>query len=67
MHIFVNIWKAGKPEKSERISFATPELLWRVLTQNGGSYSKLFAEPVPYLSGKSRFVSGAILRPSMEM
>jgi predicted transcriptional regulator len=29
---FVNVWKTGKPEKSARISFATPELLWRVLT-----------------------------------
>ena len=24
--------KTGKPEKSARISFATPELLWKVLT-----------------------------------
>jgi len=24
--------KSGKPQKSARISFATPELLWRVLT-----------------------------------
>jgi len=29
---FVHAWKKGKPEKSARISFATPELLWRVLT-----------------------------------
>jgi predicted transcriptional regulator len=29
---FVNTWKTGTPEKSARISFATPELLWRVLT-----------------------------------
>lgn len=29
---FVRIWKAGKPEKSARISFASPELLWQVLT-----------------------------------
>ena len=29
---FVRVWKSGKPEKSARISFATPELLWRVLT-----------------------------------
>ncbi len=29
---FARVWKAGKPEKSARISFATPELLWRVLT-----------------------------------
>ena len=25
-------WKTGKAEKSARISFATPELLWKVLT-----------------------------------
>lgn len=29
---FVHAWRTGKPEKSARISFATPELLWRVLT-----------------------------------
>ena len=26
-------WKTGKPQKSARISFATPELLWQVLSQ----------------------------------
>jgi len=26
-------WTLAKPEKSARISFATPELLWKVLTQ----------------------------------
>jgi predicted transcriptional regulator len=30
---FAQSWKSGKPQKSARISFATPELLWRVLTQ----------------------------------
>jgi len=30
---FANAWKSGKPQKSARISFASPELLWRVLTQ----------------------------------
>ncbi len=30
---FARVWKAGKPRKSARISFASPELLWRVLTQ----------------------------------
>jgi len=30
---FANSWKAGAPQKSARISFASPELLWRVLTQ----------------------------------
>ena len=29
---FVRVWKSGKPEMSARISFATPELLWKVLT-----------------------------------
>jgi predicted transcriptional regulator len=29
---FAQAWKTGKPQKSACISFATPELLWRVLT-----------------------------------
>ena len=29
---FVTAWKTVKPQKSARISFATPELLWQVLT-----------------------------------
>ena len=29
---FVQSWKTGKPERAARISFATPELLWQVLT-----------------------------------
>ena len=29
---FVRAWKTAKSEKSARISFATPELLWKVLT-----------------------------------
>lgn len=32
MAAFVRVWKTGKSEKSARISFATPELLWQVLT-----------------------------------
>lgn len=32
MASFVRVWKTGKGEKSARISFATPELLWQVLT-----------------------------------
>jgi predicted transcriptional regulator len=32
MKDFVRVWKTGKAEKSARISFATPELLWKVLT-----------------------------------
>jgi predicted transcriptional regulator len=29
---FLESWKTGKPQGSARISFATPELLWQVLT-----------------------------------
>ncbi len=29
---FTNAWKTSKAQKSARISFATPELLWKVLT-----------------------------------
>jgi predicted transcriptional regulator len=32
MQGFVRAWETGKAEKSARISFATPELLWKVLT-----------------------------------
>ncbi len=32
MRDFVQAWKTGKRQKSARISFATPELLWQVLT-----------------------------------
>ena len=30
---FARAWKTGKAQKTARISFATPELLWRVLTE----------------------------------
>jgi len=32
MNDFVRVWKTGTPEKSARISFASPDLLWKVLT-----------------------------------
>jgi len=32
MDNFVRVWKTGRSEKAARISFASPELLWRVLT-----------------------------------
>lgn len=32
MRDFLEVWKTGKPRKAARISFATPELLWKVLT-----------------------------------
>jgi predicted transcriptional regulator len=33
MASFAGAWKSGRGQKSARISFASPELLWRVLTQ----------------------------------
>ena len=33
MSDFVRAWKTGESQKSARISFASPELLWRVLTE----------------------------------
>ncbi|MFH2086072.1 MAG: DNA-binding protein [Pseudomonadota bacterium] len=30
---FSRAWKSGKAQKTARISFATPELLWKVLTE----------------------------------
>jgi len=30
---FAKAWTTGKPQRSARISFATPELLWKVLTE----------------------------------
>lgn len=32
MDNFIQAWKTGKPERSARIGFATPEVLWQVLT-----------------------------------
>ncbi len=29
---FVSAWRSGKAEKTARLAFATPELLWQVLT-----------------------------------
>lgn len=32
MAVFADVWKTGKQQKAARISFASPELLWKVLT-----------------------------------
>jgi predicted transcriptional regulator len=32
MNEFVQAWRSGKPQRSARIGFATPELLWKVLS-----------------------------------
>lgn len=44
---FVSAWKSGKTEKSARISFATPELLWRVLTAKRWELLKLLCGAGP--------------------
>jgi len=36
-------WKAGKSERTARISFATPELLWQVLTAKRWELLKVLA------------------------
>lgn len=49
MAAFVNVWKTGNPEKYARISFATPELIWRLLTQKRWELLKVLCGvgPVP--------------------
>ena len=37
---FARSWKTGKPEGAVRIAFATPELLWQVLTAKRGELLK---------------------------
>lgn len=32
MEEFVQAWRSGKPRRAARIGFATPELLWKVLS-----------------------------------
>lgn len=32
MEDFARVWRSGKADKSARISFTSPELLWKVLT-----------------------------------
>lgn len=32
MSDFVQVWKTGKAQRTARIAFATPELLWKVLS-----------------------------------
>ena len=41
MDAFLQSWKKGKPEQSARIGFATPELLWQVLTAKRWELLKL--------------------------
>ena len=47
MASFVQSWKTGKPERSARISFATPELLWQVLTAKRWELLKILCAAGP--------------------
>jgi predicted transcriptional regulator len=44
---FAQAWKTGKPQKSARISFASPELLWKVLTEKRWELLKLLCGAGP--------------------
>lgn len=44
---FVRVWKTGKGEKAARITFATPELLWKVLTAKRWLLLKAMCGTVP--------------------
>lgn len=56
MEDFVRVWKSGKTEKSARISFATPELLWKVLTTKRWELLKVLraAGPISIREGSRR-------------
>ncbi len=44
---FTRVWKTGKAESSARVSFATPELLWKVLTARRWELLKTMAGQGP--------------------
>ena len=44
---FARAWKSGKSQKSARISFATPELLWKVLTEKRWELLKMLCGAGP--------------------
>lgn len=47
MKDFAQAWKTGKPQKTAHISFASPELLWRVLTEKRWELLKLLCGAGP--------------------
>lgn len=44
---FARAWKTGKSQKSARISFASPELLWKVLTEKRWELLKILCGAGP--------------------
>ena len=47
MASFVQSWKSGEKEDNTRIAFATPELLWQVLTAKRWELLKALCGAVP--------------------
>jgi hypothetical protein len=52
--------KTRRAERAARISFATPELLWDVLTAKRWELLKALCGAGPYRSVRPRVVSGAM-------
>ena len=47
MEDFLHSWKTGETQKSARISFASPELLWKVLTAKRWALLKMLCGAKP--------------------
>ena len=61
------VWKSGKAQKTARISFATPELLWKVLTASDGNCSRRYVDLARYRFAKRHDVSIVTSKPFMPM
>ena len=57
---FARSWKTGKPERAVRIAFATPELLWQVLTAKRWELLKALCGAGPSLFAKPPDVSNVM-------
>jgi predicted transcriptional regulator len=60
MKDFARVWKSGKAEKSARISFASPELLWKVLTSKRLELLKALSGAGPHVGRDVKAVHGDI-------
>ena len=63
---FSHAWKAGKVESQARISFATPELLWAVLTAKRWQLLKVLAGDNRPRRGFHRVTDKSSHRPASE-
>ena len=58
---FAQTWKTGRPERAVRIAFATPELLWQVLTAKRWELLKALCGACPIsLREAARSVGGDV-------